>query len=375
MNGTAEAARAFEVLLKEQLLRQEELERTAEPADHSKKRTVTVGLIDGDGIGPVIMGSARTVLGKLLEDGSGDRKTVLRQIEGLTLRERLNAGRALPEGVLAQVRECDVILKGPTETPHGGTLESANVALRRELDLYANVRPVRVPEKNIDWVFFRENSEGEYVLGSRGIMVNGGMAVDFKITTRAGTRRIAEAAFGYAARNGRRSVTAVTKANIMKKTDGLFSEVVREVAAEYPGIELKERYVDIMSAELINEDARSGHEVILLPNLYGDILTDEAAQIQGGVGTAGSANLGTRYAMFEAIHGTAPRLVAEGLAEKASPVSILRAAVLMLRHILMPVPAARLETALDSFGPGEMPDGTLSSPDCASFTEALLRRL
>jgi isocitrate dehydrogenase (NAD+) len=375
MNGTAEAARAFEVLLKEQLLRQEELERTAEPADHSKKRTVTVGLIDGDGIGPVIMGSARTVLGKLLEDGSGDRKTVLRQIEGLTLRERLNAGRALPEGVLAQVRECDVILKGPTETPHGGTLESANVALRRELDLYANVRPVRVPEKNIDWVFFRENSEGEYVLGSRGIMVNDGMAVDFKITTRAGTRRIAEAAFGYAARNGRRSVTAVTKANIMKKTDGLFSEVVREVAAEYPGIELKERYVDIMSAELINEDARSCHEVILLPNLYGDILTDEAAQIQGGVGTAGSANLGTRYAMFEAIHGTAPRLVAEGLAEKASPVSILRAAVLMLRHILMPVPAARLETALDSFGPGEMPDGTLSSPDCASFTEALLRRL
>ncbi len=181
--------------------------------------------------------------------------------------------------------------------------------MRRELDLYANVRPVCVPEENIDWTFFRENTEGEYVLGSKGIESPETLAFDFKVTTNAGTRRIAKTAFEYARNNGKNKVAIVTKANIMKKTDGKFSEICHEVAKDYPEIEVDEWYIDIMTANLVNTDIRSQFQVVLLPNLYGDIITDEAAQIQGGVGTAGSANIGDVYAMFEPIHGSAPRMI------------------------------------------------------------------
>ena len=273
------------------------------------------------------------VLKTLLKDELASGKIELREIDGLTIENRMAKGEAVPSEVLSQIKKCDVLLKGPTTTPKGGTLESANVTLRRELDLYANVRPVQVPEEDIDWMFFRENTEGEYVLGSRGIDIPGKLSMDFKVTTDAGTRRIARAAFDYAKAAGKTKVAIVTKANIMKKTDGSFSRICHEVAADYPGIEADDWYIDIMTANLVNPAVRRDFQVFLMPNLYGDILTDEAAEIQGGVGTAGSANTGDRYAMFEAIHGSAPRMVEEGLAKYANPASILKACEMMLRHI------------------------------------------
>ena len=184
------------------------------------------------------------------------------------------------------------------------------------------------------------------VLGSRGVELPG-MAVDFKVTTDPGTRRIARAAFEYARQNGKTRVSVVTKANIMKKTDGKFTAICHEVAQDYPEISVDDWYIDIMTANLVNEAIRDQFQVVLLPNLYGDIITDEAAQIQGGVGTAGSANVGDRYAMFEAIHGSAPRMIAEGLGAYANPASILKAEAMLLRHICRPEAAQRLESALE----------------------------
>ena len=271
-----------------------------------------------------------------------------------------------------------MLLKGPTTTPKGGTLESANVTLRRELDLFANVRPVSVPEEGIDWIFFRENTEGEYALGSRGIELPGKLTMDFKVTTDAGTRRIAKAAFDYARANGKKNVAIVTKANIMKKTDGMFSRIAHEVAAEYPEIEADDWYIDIMTANLVNPAVRSKFQVFLLPNLYGDIITDEAAQIQGGVGTAGSANIGGQYAMFEAIHGSAPRKIEAGEGDYANPSSILKAAELMLRHIAMTDKADRLNTVLSVCLEQEkrvVVTGHRDGATCAEFTDYLLEKL
>ncbi len=342
MNHLNTACEHFRLLLQEQLSRLEQM--TSEAVDLTKKETVVIGILDGDGIGPVIMEQALRVLTKVLSHSLAEGTVVFRPIDGLTLENRLARNCAVPPEVLEQIKACDVLLKGPTTTPKGGTMESANVTLRRELDLFANVRPVTLDD-GTEWIFFRENTEGEYVLGSRGLELPG-MAVDFKITTDAGTRRIAKAAFDYAKQNGKHRVSIVTKANIMKKTDGKFSAICHEVADQYPDIEADDWYVDIMAANLVEPSLRSRFEVFLLPNLYGDILTDEAAQLQGGVGTAGSANLGSRYAMFEAIHGSAPRLVEEGLAEYASPESLFRAAVLLLRHIGKREAAQKLDDAL-----------------------------
>ena len=339
------ACEAFQKLLEEQLQRIANM--NSEKVDFSTKETVTIGIVDGDGIGPMIMAHAVKVLETLLGDEIAKGSVVLKKIEGLTLENRIARNQAVPEDVLAQIKTCDVLLKGPTTTPMGGKMESANVTLRRELDLYANCRPVAIPEKNIDWMFFRENTEGEYVLGSRGVELPG-MAVDFKVTTDPGTRRIARAAFEYAKNNGKTRVSIVTKANIMKKTDGKFTAIAHEVAKDYPDITVDDWYIDIMTANLVNEAIRDQFQVVLLPNLYGDIITDEAAQIQGGVGTAGSANLGDRYAMFEAIHGSAPRLIEEGLAAYANPASILKATAMLLRHICRAEAAEKLEKALDS---------------------------
>ena len=187
-------------------------------------------------------------------------------------------GTPLPQHVLDSVRADGIALKGPITTPIGVGFRSVNVALRKEFDLYANVRPVRIPEEGVDWTFFRENTEGEYALGSRGVELPG-MAVDFKVTTDPGTRRIARAAFDYARRSGKTRVTVVTKANILKKTDGKFTAICHEVAADYPEITVDDYYIDIMAANLVNERVRGGFQVLLLPNLYGDIITDEAAQL------------------------------------------------------------------------------------------------
>lgn len=369
MTDINKACDSFRLLLEEQLRRVENM--NTEKTDFSQKESVTVGIIDGDGIGSVIMTQAVRVLEKLLENQIAGGKIVLKRIEGLTIENRMALGQPVPTDVLAQIKSCDVLLKGPTTTPMGGSMESANVTLRRELDLYANIRPVSIPEENIQWIFFRENTEGEYVLGSRGVELPG-MAVDFKVTTDPGTRRIAKAAFEYAKNNGMNRVSIVTKANIMKKTDGKFTAICHEVAKEYPQITVDDWYIDIMTANLVNPAIRNQFQVVLLPNLYGDIITDEAAQLQGGVGTAGSANVGDRYAMFEAIHGSAPRLIEEGLANYADPRSILQAAAMLLRHILYSEEAQALENAIC-----QCPDvvDVRTGITCQAFTDTLLKML
>jgi isocitrate dehydrogenase (NAD+) len=222
--------------------------------------------------------------------------------------------------------------------------------MRKELDLFANVRPVRVPEEGIDWVFFRENTEDVYALGSDGVNVTDDIAIDFRLITTPGSERIIRMAFDYAAKNAIERVTVITKANVVKTTDGKFLDVARTVATDYPEIKWDDWYIDIMTAKLIDRKRRRDFRVMVLPNLYGDILTDEAAEFQGGVGTAGSANIGTRYAMFEAIHGSAPRMVDEGRAQYADPSSMVRAGAMLLRHIGFAERADRLEQALDVAG-------------------------
>ena len=364
------ACESFRKLLEEQLLRIENM--NSEKVDFSQKKIVTIGIIDGDGIGPIIMEHAVKVLETLLAEEIAAGSIVLKRIEGLTIENRLALNKPVPEDVLAQIKTCDVLLKGPTTTPMGGKMESANVTLRRELDLYANVRPVSIPEKNIDWMFYRENTEGEYVLGSRGVELPG-MAVDFKVTTDLGTRRIARAAFEYARQNGKNRVSIVTKANIMKKTDGKFTAIAHEVAQDYPEITVDDWYIDIMTANLVNEAIRDQFQVVLLPNLYGDIITDEAAQIQGGVGTAGSANIGDKFAMFEAIHGSAPRMITEGLSQYANPASILKAEAMLLRHICRTKEAEKLEKALENCK--VVVTGDASGETGAAFAEAILASL
>ena len=373
-----QAAEHFRTLLAQQLQRQERMAQGSPAKDFAHMDHIVIGLIPGDGIGPIIMAQARRVLEKLLADEITHGQVELRDIQGLTIENRTAQGKAIPEDVLAAMKACDVLLKGPTETPKGGTLESANVAMRRELDLYANVRPVSVPELGIDWTFFREKTEGEYALGSRGIEVPGMLSMDFKVTTDAGTRRIAKAAFDFARANGKTNVAIVTKANIMKKTDGMFTRICHEVAADYPEITADDWYIDIMTANLVNPEIRSKFQVFVLPNLYGDIITDEAAQIQGGVGTAGSANTGSQYAMFEAVHGTAPRLIADGEGDYANPVSILKAAELLLRHIAMTDKADNLSAAMRLCTETErrvVMTGHRNGASCAEFGDYLLEKL
>ena len=272
-------------------------------------------------------------------------------IDGLTLEHRIEAMQAIPDDVMAQLRSCHVILKGPTTTPQKGSgmpnIESANVAMRKALDLFANIRPVKVPAEGIHWTIFRENTEGGYAVGNSGFNVTDDLAMDFVVTTKQGSERIARIAYDYARRNGFTRVSLVTKANIVKTTDGNFLEDCHRVAALYPEITTDEWYADIMTAKLVDEKRRRDFQVLLLPNLYGDIISDEAAEFQGGVGTAGCANIGKKYAMFEAIHGSAPRMVAEGRGKYADPCSMLRACVMLLSHIGKQEKADRLERALD----------------------------
>lgn len=326
----------FAQIVEEQLKRVERMKQDEGPVDYQALDKLIIGCCGGDGIGPAITAQAERVLKAVLKDEVASGKIDFRDIEGLTIENRIAVNKAIPDDVLAELKACHVILKGPTTTPSKGdgpNIESANVAMRREMDLFANVRPVSVPELGIDWTFFRENTEGEYVLGSRGIHIDEDISFDFRVITTQGVKRIAKAAFDFARNNGKKRVAIITKANILKKTDGKFLELCYEVAKDYPEIQVDDWFVDIISANLINEKVRSGFEVFVLPNLYGDIITDEAAQIQGGVGTAGSANIGNRYSMFEAIHGSAPRMVETGRAQYANPASMIKAAELLLRHI------------------------------------------
>ena len=341
----------FEKLVKEQLERVERMKKAGDWVDYTAIKPIIIGLVGGDGIGPFITKHAQAVLEFLFKEEIENGQVELRVIEGLTIENRAKVMKAIPDDVLVEIKKCHVLLKGPTTTPRKGdkwpNIESANVTMRRELDLFANVRPVKVPEKNIDWMFFRENTEGAYVLGSKGINITDDLAFDFKVITSQGADRIIRLAFDYAKKNDINKVTVVTKANVVKATDGKFLALAEEVAKDYPEVEWDDWYIDIMTAKLIDPARQSQFRVFVAPNLYGDIITDEAAQIQGGVGTAGSANIGKQYSMFEAIHGSAPRMVDEGRAQYADPSSIIKAAALLMNHIGFAGKAKKLEMALD----------------------------
>ena len=345
------AAEKFAALVEAQLARNERIKAQKEFTDYQKLDTIIIGVCGGDGIGPIITNEAARVLRHLLADEVGAGRVEFRTIDGLTIENRAAQGKAIPDDVLAELKKCHVILKGPTTTPRAGdpwpNVESANVAMRKELDLFANVRPVKVPSEGIDWTFFRENTEGAYAIGSCGLNVDEDVAFDFVVTTTEGTERIARLAYDYAQKNHKSRVSIITKANVVKTTDGKFLKLCQKIGGEYPDITTDDWYIDITTAKLIDPKRRRDFQVFVLPNLYGDIITDEAAEFQGGVGTAGSANLGKRYAMFEAIHGSAPRMVAEGRGKYADPCSMLRAAVLLLSHIGYQAEADKLERALD----------------------------
>ncbi len=347
----AEAVAKFEALVREQLARNEKIKAQKDFVDFEKLDKIIIGVCGGDGIGPIITKESARVLEYMLADDVKAGKVEFKVIDGLTIENRVAVMKAIPDDVLAELKECHVILKGPTTTPQAGdpwpNIESANVAMRKELDLFANVRPVKVPDQGIDWTFFRENTEGAYAVGSKGVNVTEDLAMDFVVTTSEGSERIARMAYDYAKRNGKERVSIINKANVIKTTDGKFLRICKEVGKEYPEIITDEWYVDITTAKLIDEKRRKDFKVFVLPNLYGDIITDEAAEFQGGVGTAGSANLGKRYAMFEAIHGSAPRMIREGRGQYADPCSMLRATVMLLSHIGKQKEADLLERALD----------------------------
>jgi isocitrate dehydrogenase (NAD+) len=370
----------FGKILEEQLARVERLKQQPDWLDFNQIKPIKIGMIGGDGIGPTIAVESQKVLEYLLRDQVKSGKVEFRTIEGLTIENRAKHLKSIPDDVLAQIKECHVTLKGPTHTPEKGdgwpNLESANVSMRKELDLFANVRPVRVPSRGIDWTFFRENTEDMYAVGSQGINVTDDLAIDFRVITTQGSERIIDAAFAHAKRTGKDSVTIVTKANIVKTTDGKFLDVARRVSERYPGIKWEGWYIDIMTAALINPARQRQFQVLALPNLYGDILTDEAAQIQGGVGTAGSANIGKVYAMFEAIHGSAPRMVAEGRAQYADPSSMIRAGAMLLEHIGFPELGTKLHKALDVCGQYErkiVMTGRSNGATSAQFGEYLMQ--
>jgi isocitrate dehydrogenase (NAD+) len=372
----------FGKIITEQMDRVERMKKGGDWTDYSKLETIRIGIVGGDGIGPYISTHAQTILESLLKDEIARGKVEVRVIEGLTIENRVKVMKAIPDDVLVEIKKCHVVLKGPTTTPKKGdpwpNIESANVAMRRELDLFANVRPVKVPEQGINWMFFRENTEGSYVLGSRGVNVTDDLAIDFCVATTQGCDRIIRLAFEYAKKNNIDKVSVVTKANVVKTTDGKFLAIAGEIGKEFPGIAWDDWFIDIMTAKLIDPYRRKDFKVIVLPNLYGDILTDEAAQIQGGVGTAGSANIGKQYSMFEAIHGSAPRMVDEGRAQYADPSSMIKAAAMLLNHIGYVELAAKLEMALDiccQFEKKHCMTGRSNGATGAEFAEYILATL
>jgi isocitrate dehydrogenase (NAD+) len=308
--------------------------------------THRVTLIPGDGIGPELAEATRRVL-----DASG----IAFEWEVVDAGEAVIAehGTPLPEHVLDSIRRNRVALKGPITTPVGEGFRSVNVTLRQALDLYANVRPARsIPGlesryDDVDLVIVRENTEDLYA----GIehMVGRDAAESIKIITRAASERIARYAFEYAVSNGRRKVTAVHKANIMKLSDGLFLDSCRTVAADYDGrIEFEDRIVDNMCMQLVQKPDL--YDVLVLPNLYGDIVSDLAAGLVGGLGVAPGANIGTQAAVFEPVHGSAPKYAGQN---KANPSAMILSGALMLRHLGHPDEAARVESALrDVIGEG-----------------------
>ena len=346
------AQEKFGELIQSEFERIERMKADNEVTDFDKLKKIVIGVLPGDGIGPIIMKQALRVLNDLLAPEIASGRIEIREIEGMTIENRAAKLQSLPDDVFEEIKKCNVLIKGPMVTPRAGepwpNLVSANSLLRRGLELFAAVRPIKIPDKNIDWTFFRENIEGEYIWGNKGIQVNDDLAIDFKVQTRQGSERIARAAFEYARKNGKHNVTAITKANIVKLADGNFLKAVHHIGeTEYPDIEVQERLVDAMTAKMADPEFTKGCEVFVLPNLYGDIVTDAAAEMQGGLGSASSSNIGNKYALFEAIHGTAPFLINHGRGQYANPCSLIRAAGQLMAHIGYGDRTAKLEKALD----------------------------
>lgn len=382
MENITAAKEKFGALIEAQKKRVAAMRAQGDFVDYAALPQIVIGVCGGDGIGPTITHEAERVLRFLLKDEVERGKVAFKEIDGLTIENRAAHMKAIPDDVLAELKACHVILKGPTTTPRAGdewpNIESANVAMRKELDLFANVRPVKVPEEGIDWTFFRENTEGAYTLGSCGFETEDGISVDFTITTTDGTQRIAELAYDFAKKNHKTRVSIVTKANIIKATDGKFLKLCQAVGEKYPEITTDDWYIDIMTANLVNKDIRSSFQVFVLPNLYGDIITDEAAEIQGGVGTAGSANMGDQYAMFEAIHGSAPRMMEDGLGDYANPSSIFKAAEMMIRHIGFTAKADKLAAVLEECCEKEkkvVVTGFADGATCKAFADYVIGKL
>ena len=297
-----------------------------------------VTLIPGDGIGPEVALAARRVV-----DASGAQ--IDWHVEEAGEAQMAREGTPLPERTIESVARDRVALKGPITTPVGSGFRSVNVALRKKFDLYANVRPVRTfpgvqsRYEGVDLVVVRENTEDLYA----GIehMIGDYAAESIKLITRRGSERIARYAFNYALRNGRHKVTAIHKANIMKCTDGLFLDTVRAVAAEYPQIEFTDEIVDAACMHVVQRP--EAYDVLVLPNLYGDIMSDLCAGLVGGIGLAPSANIGADCAIFEAVHGSAPKHAGKN---DANPTALMLSAAMMLRHLGETEAAGRIEGAV-----------------------------
>lgn len=297
-----------------------------------------ITLIPGDGIGPEVAGATVRVI-----EAAGGSFEWESFVVGAEAFEK--SGDPLPDAVLESIQRNKICLKGPVTTQVGKGFRSINVQLRQELELYANLRPARtIPGlegrfSGVDLVVVRENTEGLY----SGIehQVVPGVVESLKIITEKASTRVAKFAFEYARANGRKRITAVHKANIMKLTDGLFLECFRRVAEDYPDIEADDRIIDNMCMQLVMRPET--YDMLLMENLYGDIVSDLCSGLVGGLGVAPSANLGTDTAVFEAVHGSAPDIAGQGV---ANPLALMRSAVMMLRHMEMPEASERLANAL-----------------------------
>jgi isocitrate dehydrogenase (NAD+) len=300
--------------------------------------THTITLIPGDGIGPEVTDAVTAIL-----EASGVSIDWERHLAGALAFER--TGKTLPPDLIESIRRNTVALKGPVTTPIGEGFTSVNVGLRKALDLYANLRPVwnlpGVPARfeGVDLVIVRENTEDLYAGLEHEVVP--GVVESLKIITERASTRIARFAFAYAVRHGRHTVTAIHKANIMKLGDGLFLESVRAVAREHPHVTYDEKIVDAACMHLVLNPAQ--FDVLVMPNLYGDIVSDLCAGLVGGLGVVGAANLGTDIAVFEAVHGSAPDIAGR---QMANPTALLLSAVLMLRHLDEDAAADRIMTAL-----------------------------
>lgn len=344
------AKEIFGELVAGQEARIEGMKSAGSAPDYSKMDKLVIGVISGDGIGPVIMEQALRVVNTMLAEPIAGGRIELRMIPGLSVAERIEAQKPIPDNAREALHGCDVVLKGPLDNTSTKGMGSSVAAIRRELSLSVNLRPVKNPILGYDWVMFRENIEGAYIWGSKGIQVDEDLAVDFVVETKQQSAHLAKMAFEYARQNGRGHVSAITKSNVIKLTDGNLLKACREAAKDYPDIVYDERLVDITASKLTDPEFNKDLEVLVLPNLYGDIISDIAAELCGGVGTAGSANIGSRYALFESIHGTAMMLVKNGRAEYSDPSSLLRAVSMMFSHIGCVKEAQLLSEAMDICG-------------------------